>query len=134
MITTPDNILELAANEVFVFGSNLGGRHGAGAAKFALNKFGAVYGSGEGLQGRSYAFPTLGYGLEKLKREGLKDSAVRLFVCAREHPELTFLVTKVGCGLAGFSEEEMIPLFRDAPENCVLPDGWRSPDLDLVGK
>lgn len=121
---TPGNITGLANGEVFVFGSNLAGRHGAGAAKLAHDKFGAVYGVGEGLRGRSYAFPTLDENLRKLSRSSLALSRDLFFDTATHEPHLTFLLTKVGCGLAGYPEQDMAALFADAPANVIKPEGW----------
>lgn len=119
--TTPEYITELQPNEIFVFGSNLRGMHGGGAAYIAYRKFGAVMGQGVGLQGQSYAIPTMQGGVETIR------PYVDEFIAfAREHPELTFLVTRIGCGIAGFRDEEIAPLFTEAHEveNIVLPEGW----------
>ena len=118
---TPDFITELKENEVFVFGSNLSGFHGGGAARIAADKFGAVWGQGVGLQGQSYAIPTMQGGVDTIKP--YVDDFIAFAKC---HPELIFLVTKIGCGIAGFTEEEIAPLFRDAHslDNVVLPKGW----------
>ena len=118
---TPEGITHLEKNEIFVFGSNLEGAHGGGAALMAYRKFGAVWGQGVGLQGQSYAIPTMQGGVETIA------PYVDEFIdFARQHPELTFLVTRVGCGIAGFLDEEIAPLFAEAHkvENIVLPLGW----------
>lgn len=115
---TPEFITELAEDEVFVFGSNLAGMHGGGAAALAYRKFGAVWGQGVGLQGQSYGIPTMHGGVEDIK------PYVDEFISfAKGHPELRFLVTKIGCGIAGFRVEEIAPLFAEAlpVENIVLP-------------
>jgi hypothetical protein len=117
-------ITKLKPGEIFVFGSNRAGIHGGGAARLARQKFGAREGVGEGLTGRSYAFPTLTENFEKVSRASLEASRDRFFEAARLHPELTFLLTKVGCGIAGFSEDEIRPLFLHAPPNVVLPEDW----------
>lgn len=122
---TPDIITTLGPNEIFVFGSNTSGRHGKGAAKTAL-KWGSVYGQGEGLYGRTYAFPTLGGSFKKLSLSKIYTGVRRLYKCARSNLELTFLVTKVGCGLAHFKMSEIAPCFFDRaiipiPENIILP-------------
>ena len=112
-----DRITNLGKNEVFVFGSNIQGMHGGGAAWYAHKQFGAEWGVGEGLTGRTYALPTM-EGKASLKR------AVEHFIaCAKEHPELTFLVTAVGCGIAGYTADEVAPLFKEATqlENVYLP-------------
>ena len=119
--TTPDYIQELAPGEIFVFGSNLRGMHGGGAAYVAYRKFGAIMGQGVGLQGQSYAIPTMQGGVETIK------PYVDEFIdFAKEHQELTFLVTRIGCGIAGFVDEEIAPLFEKAHdvENIILPEGW----------
>ncbi|MBE6226920.1 MAG: hypothetical protein E7121_07525 [Bacteroidales bacterium] len=115
---TPEMITELKENEIFVFGSNLAGAHGGGAARVAYNKFGAVWGQGVGLQGQSYGIPTMHGGVDKIKP--YVDEFVQF---ASAHPEYIFLVTKVGCGIAGFAIDEIAPLFSDAIklENVILP-------------
>lgn len=115
---TPEFIKELAEDEVFVFGSNLSGMHGGGAAATAHRCFGAVWGQGVGLQGQSYAIPTMQGGVETIK------PYVDEFIAfAKEHQEMRFFVTKIGCGIAGFKEEEIAPLFKEAigQENIILP-------------
>ena len=113
-----DNITELGENEIFVFGSNIQGAHGGGAAWFAHKQFGAEWGVGEGLTGRTYALPTM-------EGEASLKAAVNHFIaCAKKHPELTFLVTAVGCGIAGYTPQEVAPLFKEALalENVYLPE------------
>ncbi len=115
---TPDFITELKENEIFVFGSNLQGMHGGGAARLAYEKFGAIWGQGVGLQGQSYGIPTMHGGVEAIK------PYVDEFIdFAKSHPELTFLVTRIGCGIAGFRDEEIAPLFKECIEidNVILP-------------
>ena len=118
-------ITKLAPNEIFVFGSNLAGRHGAGAAKQAHDDFGAEYGVGEGLTGRCYAFPTLDQRLKKLSWWLLAESRDLLYRCCETYPDKRFLLTKVGCGLAGYPEAMMRGLFTDPPANLILPEDWR---------
>lgn len=116
--TAPDMVSSLRENEIFVFGSNLQGAHGGGAAAAAMSRFGAVWGQGVGLQGRSYAIPTMQGGPETIA------PYVDEFVdFAAQHPELRFLVTRIGCGIAGFTDEQMAPLFRTAAPlaNVCLP-------------
>ena len=115
---TPDFISELAPNEVFVFGSNLSGAHGGGAALVALRKFGAVWGQGVGLQGQSYGIPTMQGGVETIAP--YVDEFIEF---AKEHQELTFYVTRIGCGIAGFRDSEIAPLFSKARQlkNVILP-------------
>ena len=118
---TPERITELRPDEVFVFGSNLAGSHGGGAAYVAWRKFGAIMGQGVGLQGQSYGIPTMQGGVETIK------PYVDEFIdFARQHPKLTFLVTRIGCGIAGFTNAQISPLFAKAHEvpNIVLPLGW----------
>lgn len=119
---TPDNITSLQQDEVFVFGSNLDGRHAGGAARTAFRKFGAEWGNGVGIQGQSYAIPTM--------QEGGVDS-IRPYVddfiaLAREWDQTTFYVTRIGCGIAGYSDEEIAPLFAEALElyNVRLPKSF----------
>ena len=118
---TPANIKKLGDNEVFVFGSNTAGRHGAGAALTALKHFGAVYGEGEGLQGKSYAIPTKNHRIQTMPLNGIAYYVNRFLEFSKEHPELTFLVTPIGTGLAGLSAADIAPMFKGAPKNVVLP-------------
>jgi len=123
MNVTPENITTLEANQVFVFGSNLAGRHGAGAALLAKRRFGAKNGIGEGLTGRCYAFPTKGRNLEVEPMCSLQVAAQRLHFCVMDNRDRHFLVTKVGCGLAGRTPEQMAPIFEDVAKepNVSLP-------------
>ena len=111
---------------VFVFGSNLAGRHGKGAALSAVREHGARYGLGIGYHGNSYAIPTKDANIKTLPLRDIKFYVDEFLNFAKHHPELTFNVTKIGCGLAGYSEMEIAPLFNDASDNCKLPPGWRS--------
>ncbi|MCD8296881.1 MAG: hypothetical protein LUC88_04840 [Prevotella sp.] len=115
---TPERITELKENEVFVFGSNLQGAHAGGAARIALNKFGAIWGQGVGLQGQSYAIPTMHGGVDVIK-----PYVDKFIEFAKSHPELVFYVTKIGCGIAGFTTSEIAPLFKAAIgiSNIILP-------------
>ena len=115
---TSERISELRENEIFVFGSNLAGAHGGGAAWLAYRRFGAVWGEGVGLHGRTYAIPTMQGGVDTV-RPYVDD----FILFSKEHKELTFLVTRIGCGIAGFRNEEIAPLFKDAicVENIILP-------------
>lgn len=110
---------------IFVFGSNLAGRHGRGAALIARRFHGAVYGQGEGLQGNSYAVPTKGLKMEILPLNTIKANVDRLMRFATKHPEYLFKITALGTGLAGYSHEDIAPMFFYAPTNCVLPSRWR---------
>lgn len=115
---TEGHITALAPNEIFVFGSNMQGYHGGGAARIALTKFGAIWGQGDGLQGQSYAIPTMEGGVETIR------PFVEKFISfASMHTEYTFIVTRIGCGIAGFKDNEIAPLFQGAISlpNIVLP-------------
>lgn len=116
---TPKFVTELKDGEVFVFGSNLAGYHGGGAARIAADKFGAIFGQGIGMQGQSYAIPTMQGGVETIKP--YVDDFINY---AKEHTEKQFLVTEIACGIAGFTPEEIAPLFKDAVEvnNISLPE------------
>ena len=119
--TTPELITELQPNEIFVFGSNLKGVHGGGAAYIAYRKFGAIMGQGVGLQGQSYGIPTMQGGVDTIR------PYVDEFIgFAKQHLNNTFLVTRIGCGIAGFTDEDISPLFEKAHDvnNIVLPEGW----------
>ncbi len=118
---TPDNISSLGEDEIFVFGSNLAGNHAGGAARVALERFGAVIGQGVGIQGRSYAIPTMQGSLESIK-----PYVDDFFELAEEWDQTTFLVTRIGCGIAGFTDEKIAPLFDRALDmyNVVLPESF----------
>lgn len=118
---TPDNITHLEPDEIFVFGSNLEGIHAGGAAKVALQKFGAKIGCGTGIQGQSYAIPTMQGGIETIKL--YVDEFIDL---AYEWDQNTFYVTRIGCGIAGFTDEEIAPLFDKAYDlyNVRLPKSF----------
>ena len=118
---TPAMVTSLKPNEVFVFGSNLDGWHGGGAARAAYKNFGAVWGQGVGLQGQSYAIPTMQGGVETIK-----PYVDEFITFAKQHPEQNFLVTPIGCGIAGFTPEEIAPLFEEAKEleNVWLPESF----------
>jgi hypothetical protein len=103
---------------IFVFGSNLAGRHGRGAALAARLQYGARYGTGVGYWGNSYAIPTKDRQLCTLPLEDIREYVLNFLSFARWHPELQFRVTRVGCGLAGYTVEQMRPLFEGAPPNC----------------
>ncbi|VTU42908.1 MULTISPECIES: A1S_2505 family phage non-structural protein [unclassified Variovorax] len=105
---------------IYVFGSNRAGRHGKGDALTARLRHGAIYGQGEGLQGRSYGIPTKDGFLRPLSLPDVAQGVARFLAFAHAHPELTFDVQGVGCGLAGFLTAQIAPLFSDAPPNCYL--------------
>lgn len=120
---TPENINELQSNEIFVFGSNLAGEHGGGAARFAYKKFGAIWGQGVGLQGSSYALPTLDRERQKIGIRELEQHVETLYAILVDNQRTNFLITKVGCGIAGFTIAEIAPLFKPfmSLSNCSLP-------------
>ena len=121
-MTTPTNITTLGPNEVFVFGSNLAGRHGKGAALTAQRNFGARYGQGIGPMGQSYGIATKGWRMEVLPLPEIGQQVERFLRYARAHPDLKFFVTEIGCGLAGYQPRNIAPLFgSDIPANVVLP-------------
>lgn len=111
--------------QIFVFGSNLAGRHGKGAALEARLKHGAKYGVGRGRTGDSYAIPTKDEMLNVLPLTTIHMQVVLFMAYAKAHPQLTFNVTRIGCGLAGYIDSQIAPMFKGAPINCNLPEGWR---------
>lgn len=108
-------------SRIFVFGSNLAGRHGKGAALFAYKHRGAIYGQGEGLQGQSYAIPTKDHRLDVLALDQIETYITRFIAFATETPQLVFNVTLIGCGNAGYDPSDIVPFFINAPENVDLP-------------
>lgn len=114
-MNTPENIEALRFGEVFVFGSNAAGVHAGGAARVAVERFGAIMGLGEGLQGFSYAIPTMGTLAE------LGEAVARFLDVAKSHKSLTFLVTKIGTGIAGHPASDVAPFFAGATPNVILP-------------
>ena len=118
-----NRITSLAENEIFVFGSNLAGRHGKGAALDAVRKFGAVNGQGTGLMGRSYGIATKDRNLRVLPLYSIRNQVAKLYRFAGRHPHLRFIVTPIGCGLAGYKPSDIAPLFHlfSRPTNVILP-------------
>jgi hypothetical protein len=112
--------------KIFCFGSNLAGIHGAGAARFAVENHGARYRQGIGLQGNSYAIPTKDRNINTLPLDDIQEHVDVFIIFAQEHPELSFEVTRIGCGLAGYTDSDIAPMFKGAPSNCILPEGWRN--------
>lgn len=110
---------------IFVFGSNLAGVHGLGAARTAKKFFGAVYGQGEGLQGHSYAIPTKDRDLLPLSKESILEAVERFLEHAREHPEYNYEVTDIGCGYAGYTPEEIAPMFKNRPKNVNISENFK---------
>jgi hypothetical protein len=121
------------AELIFVFGSNLAGRHGAGAAKFALERKGAKYGQGIGLQGNSYAIPTKNRQIRTLEPHVIKEHVEDFISLASTMNMLQFQVTRVGCGLAGLSDHDMAGMFLTAPLNCLFDEAWK-PFFEDKGK
>jgi hypothetical protein len=114
----------LDPNAVFVFGSNERGIHGAGAARAALLLYGAKRGIGEGPQGRSYALPTMAEIGEPLSLAEIDGRVGAFLAYASAHPDKVFVLTRVGCGIAGYSDSQIAPLFANAPSNVILPSEW----------
>ena len=110
---------------VFVFGSNYAGRHGAGAALYARNHYGARYGVGKGRQGNAYAIPTKDGYLRSLPLNVIQAHVNEFIEYAASEPATEFLLTRVGCGLAGYKDSQIAPMFKNAPENCMLPEEWK---------
>lgn len=124
-----DKEYDLNSGKIFVFGSNLAGFHGAGAAKFAREHCGAVMGQGFGFFGKSFAIPTKDADLQTLTIEEVQ-SFVTMFIGHAEcHTDMQFFVTRIGCGLAGFDDKDIAPLFKGSPPNCELPHKWDKPEL-----
>jgi hypothetical protein len=111
--------------EIFVFGSNLAGRHGKGAALCAVQEHGAIYGKGSGSQGNSYAIPTKDEDLRTIPLSIIRGYVDTFLAYAEACPQCTFNVTRIGCGLAGYEDADIAPMFHGAPSNCNLPKGWR---------
>ncbi len=129
-LPTAINVLLTHNRPIFVFGSNLAGRHGKGAALCARKEYGAQYGVGRGRTGHAYAIPTKGERLETLPLRDIKMHVNDFLAYVREHPYLRFNVTAIGTGLAGYSHEQIAPMFIEAPTNCILPVEW----LPLLGR
>lgn len=110
---------------IFVFGSNLAGRHGKGAALYAKKNHGAIYGQGVGLQGNSYGIPTKNERLQTLTLEVIEVYVENFKSFAYSNPDKIFNVTAIGCGLAGYTPSDIAPLFKTAPKNCILPERFK---------
>ena len=113
-------------NAIFVFGSNVLGLHGGGAARAAHEKYGATWGLREGPMGRSYAIPTVGQIGHSLPITAIRSHVWRFVQYAIEYPEKTFVLTRIGCGLAGYADSEIAPLFAKAPANVIKPTEWEN--------
>ena len=109
---------------IFVFGSNLAGVHGAGAALYARKHHGAIFGQGIGLQGNSYGIPTKDAYIVTLPIREIKKYVDQFIEFAKQNYEMVFEVTRIGCGLAGYTDIQIAPLFKGAPSNCILPYEW----------
>lgn len=120
-----DRSVPTPGSKIFVFGSNLAGRHGAGAAKLALQKYGARYGVGAGAQGSSYAIPTKDFDIDTMPIERIKPYIDRFIKFTYEHPKLEFFVTRIGCGLAGYKDQDIAPLFKGCNTNCSFAEEWK---------
>lgn len=120
----PDNTLP-TGDWIFVFGSNEAGRHGKGSAKVAHKNFRAEYGVGKGRTAQAYAIPTKDRHLQVLPLEQIAVNAHEFIAYALANPSLNFFVTKVGTGLAGYSDDQIGPMFATVPPNCSLPYEWR---------
>ncbi len=138
---TPENITELKPNEVFVFGSNMNGNHAGGAARVAVEKFGAIMGQAEGLQGQSYAIPTLDKDMQKVDLDTLQKSLFRFCQFANDNPAKTFYLGKIEClGIAGFTLDEILSVINrvDMPDNVIIPEefdviyGFKGFEKDLT--
>jgi hypothetical protein len=124
-------MIRCSNGNIFVFGSNLAGRHGKGAALCAKQQYGAVYGVGVGLTGSAYAIPTKDEHLNVLPLEVIRGFVDDFIEYAEEHPHMFFMVTRIGCGLAGYKDEEIGPMFAWAPRNCDLPEEWKEYRADV---
>lgn len=110
---------------IFVFGSNLAGRHGKGAALYAVDAYGAQYGVGRGRTGQAYAIPTKDAELNPLALMHIEQEVQEFLYYTRFYQDVIFFVTRIGCGLAGYTNEQMAPMFRGAPENCIFDIAWK---------
>ena len=109
---------------IFVFGSNEAGRHGAGAALYAVQNHGAIYGVGFGMQGNSFGIPTKDKNIRTLPLEKIKEYVDKFIAYAKIYPDKHFQVTRIGCGSAAYTDSQIAPMFKGAPNNCHLPEGW----------
>ncbi len=138
-----ERLTRLKDNQIFVFGSNLNGNHAGGAAADAVQYFGAINGQAVGLQGQSYAIPTLGKDMEQLSVSDIEKYVKDLVKFAIKNPDKEFIITPIGCGIAGFKPEEIGPLFNNHPDNLIMPvefepfryiEGYKAMDEDVKGK
>lgn len=110
---------------IFVFGSNLAGRHGAGAAKAAMDYYGAVYGVALGITGQAYAIPTKDANIETLELHWINFYVLEFLNCAKQNPTKQFFMTRIGCVLAGYANADIAPMFKGAPQNIDFPEDWK---------
>jgi hypothetical protein len=118
-------------NMIFVFGSNEAGIHGSGAAAFAVLHRGAKMRVGRGLQGQSYAIPTKDSKIRTRPLAAIQEDVDDFKLFAAQHPEMNFQVTRIGCGLAGYTDEQIMPMFGDPPDNCWFPPEWEQYGLKV---
>ena len=111
--------------EIFVFGSNLAGRHGKGAALYAHNNHGAIYGQGVGLQGNSWAIPTKDENLKVLSFDKIEKYVKQFLKFAKRNKDYIFKLSNVGCGLAGYKPEQIAPLFKNCPDNIIMSSEFK---------
>lgn len=121
--------MTMRQGEIFVFGSNLAGVHGAGAARHAVLKHGATWAQGIGLQGYSYGIPTKDEKIQTMPLAEIEPHVNDFLDFARGRPDLTFYITPIGCGLAGYKRADIRPMFADMPANCYFAETWEDPDL-----
>lgn len=121
---TPEHITKLKDREIIVVGTNRMGSHLGGLARQAVDNFGLEWGVDEGLSGKCYAFPTLDLRMKKVSHLEFRQSAVRFLATTKALPEYTFYLTKIGTGIAGFSEDYVKEFFKECPDNVVKPEGW----------
>lgn len=112
--------------EIFVYGSNLRGDHGAGSARAALEHFGAVYGVGVGLMGDSYGIPTKDENIETMSIASIAPYVEDFIAFAKDRPTWRFNIVAIGCGLAGYRPSDIAPMFKDSPSNCILPEEFKN--------
>lgn len=115
----------MKSKHILVFGSNLAGRHGAGSAKEALLNHGAIYGIGIGFQGNSYAIPTKDENLQPLSLRDIRGYVNMFIAQATLHPDYLFDIVAIGCGLAGYTPEQIAPMFKNSPSNVILPESFK---------
>lgn len=126
MTKVKEEFKPIPSNAYWAFGSNESGVHGSGTALTAKEKYGAIMGQGWGLQGKCFAIPTKDWDINTLDLDDIYHYVQRFIAFAKSRPKMTFYMTKIGCGLAGLKEEDIIPMFNNSPENVILPYGWEA--------